>query len=232
MIIKRRLVVHGNVQAVGYRAYVKMIGRNLKIKGSIRNLDDGTVEIYCECSQDSYKKFKKLINRKAVDPSDLLQINVSSIEEFDEEWIGFDESKISYPFDIIYDDMELKPLEKETLERSEMAILAMTSMNMSLGSKIDAMHKDLGEKQDKMLNNQEKMLSNQDRTTDMQEKTLNETKNMHKDMVTRFDWLAEKYGDFGKTMEELKKDMREIKNHIYEIKEAFVKLTQHLTKEN
>jgi len=137
MSTKRRIIVKGNVQAVGYRALIKQIARNNGIKGSIKNLDDGTVEIYCECDSEIYKEFKKKINLKATDTEDQLQINVMSIEEFNEDSEGFDQQKIIYPFDVLYDDKEIRPLEKELLERSEMAILAMTSMNSNLSKKVD-----------------------------------------------------------------------------------------------
>ena len=57
MSTKRRIIVKGNVQAVGYRALIKQIARNNGIKGSIKNLDDGTVEIYCECNSEIYLLF-------------------------------------------------------------------------------------------------------------------------------------------------------------------------------
>ena len=137
MSTKRRIIVKGNVQAVGYRALIKQIARNNGIKGSIKNLDDGTVEIYCGCNSEIYEEFKKKINLKATDTEDQLQINVMSIEEFNEDSEGFDQQKIIYPFEVLYDDKEIRPLEKELLERSEMAILAMTSMNSNLSKKVD-----------------------------------------------------------------------------------------------
>lgn len=74
MTIKRRLIVKGNVQAVGFRALIKQIARNMRIKGSVKNLDDATVEIYCECNEVIYDEFKKKISKRALDPEDPLQI--------------------------------------------------------------------------------------------------------------------------------------------------------------
>ena len=139
MTIKRCMIVKGNVQAVGFRALIKQVARNIRIKGSVKNLDDGTVEIYCECDEAIYKEFKKKINIKAHAPEDILQINVTDIEENNEEWEGFDGSRIVYPFDVLYDDTETRPLEKELLERSEMAILAMTSMNRNMNTRFDTL---------------------------------------------------------------------------------------------
>lgn len=139
MIIKRRIIVKGNVQAVGYRALIKQFARNMRVKGSVKNLDDGTVEIYCECDEVIYDEFKKKIMKKTQDPEDPLQINVTEIEEYKDDWEGFDGSRITYPYDIIYEDTGIRPLEKDMLERSEMAILAMTSMNRSINNRFDSL---------------------------------------------------------------------------------------------
>ncbi len=40
-----RFVVHGRVQGVGYRYFVKAAAQKLGIAGYARNLDDGTVEV-------------------------------------------------------------------------------------------------------------------------------------------------------------------------------------------
>ena len=137
MVVIYKLIIEGNVQAVGFRALIKQIGRNMRIKGSIKNLDDGTVEIYCECEQNIYEEFKNKINFKSSDTEDPLQINVTNIKEHDESSEGFDSSRLNYPFEVFYDGEEIRPLEKELLERSEMAVFAMTSMNSNLSKKIE-----------------------------------------------------------------------------------------------
>lgn len=175
MTIKRRIIVKGNVQAVGFRALIKQIARNMRIQGSVKNLDDATVELYCECEDVIYAEFKKKIMKKAQDTEDPLQINVTEIDEYTEEWEDFDNSRITYPFDVIYEDSDIRPLEKDMLERSEMAILAMTSMNKSINN--------------------------------------------------RFDTLADRYDEFGRSMVRLERD-------IHEMKDAFVRLTNHLVKDD
>ncbi len=44
----RVLRIHGKVQGVGYRFFATRVARRLGLKGSIRNLRDGTVEAIVE----------------------------------------------------------------------------------------------------------------------------------------------------------------------------------------
>jgi acylphosphatase len=46
MQMARRYVVHGRVQGVGYRYFVQYVASGLGMKGWVRNLDDGSVEVY------------------------------------------------------------------------------------------------------------------------------------------------------------------------------------------
>ena len=64
-LTKARIVVNGIVQGVGYRALVKQVGRQLGIKGLVRNFEDTKVEIFCEGQEDNVREFLKQIDRKA-----------------------------------------------------------------------------------------------------------------------------------------------------------------------
>ncbi len=44
--IARKFVVKGRVQGVGFRYYVQRAANAVGIRGYVRNLDDGTVEVY------------------------------------------------------------------------------------------------------------------------------------------------------------------------------------------
>ena len=65
VLTKARIVVNGIVQGVGYRALVKQVGRQLGIKGLVRNFEDTKVEIFCEGQENNIREFLKQIDRKA-----------------------------------------------------------------------------------------------------------------------------------------------------------------------
>jgi acylphosphatase len=55
-------IVHGFVQGVGYRAYVKGVADRLKLGGIITNRDDGSVLIIVEGEETVLKEFEEGIN--------------------------------------------------------------------------------------------------------------------------------------------------------------------------
>jgi acylphosphatase len=133
--VREKLIVSGRVQQVGYRAYVKQIARALKIKGYVKNLPDGDVEIVCQGEKEKVELFKKKIDRKGPE-DEPLAINVTSItEEPAPEGVELG------IFDIDY-NMVLSPIEKEATERDELMILGAARLN----SKIEFGFSDLGKK--------------------------------------------------------------------------------------
>jgi acylphosphatase len=56
-----KFIVHGFVQGVGYRYLVKCIAVRNKVRGSVRNVADGTVEIIAEAEADTLKRFEEQI---------------------------------------------------------------------------------------------------------------------------------------------------------------------------
>ena len=74
--------MHGNVQGIGYRAYVKQVARNLGIRGHAKNLDDGSVEIYCEApSRETLDAFKQKITVKG-DTENPFSLHVKNLQQF------------------------------------------------------------------------------------------------------------------------------------------------------
>jgi acylphosphatase len=145
-----RLVISGRVQTAGYRAMVKNIAIGLQVKGTARNLDDGTVEIYCEASPDNFEQFREAIEVKA-DPRDLIMPNVANVKVHDENTIGYGKAPPDFKgFKIDYSGLDPQ---LETLERSEMGIIALGAVRNEVrlvghkvdgvGQKIDDMHIDM-----------------------------------------------------------------------------------------
>jgi len=80
MTLKATMYAKGIVQEVHYRDYVAHIARVIGIRGLVRNLKDGRVEIYCEAPNErAFKRFLKGIDKKG-DPEDYFQINVEELQ--------------------------------------------------------------------------------------------------------------------------------------------------------
>lgn len=47
------IIVKGRVQGVGFRAFTESIAENLGVKGYVRNLPDGTVEVVAEADKQT-----------------------------------------------------------------------------------------------------------------------------------------------------------------------------------
>ena len=52
MLVRRRLIVHGVVQGVGFRAWVWRAAQQRGVAGRARNRPDGTVEVVLEGEPD------------------------------------------------------------------------------------------------------------------------------------------------------------------------------------
>jgi acylphosphatase len=63
MQIARRYRVHGRVQGVGYRYFVQHAAARLGIRGWVRNLDDGSVEVYAVGSRADHDELGARLHR-------------------------------------------------------------------------------------------------------------------------------------------------------------------------
>ncbi len=59
-----RVIVKGEVQGVGYRYTVLDIARNFEVRGFVRNLSDGNVEVQAEGEEEELKRFLRAIEIK------------------------------------------------------------------------------------------------------------------------------------------------------------------------
>ena len=57
----KHMIVHGLVQGVGFRYFVRDVGRRLGLTGDVRNLPDSTVEIVVEGDESKIDEFTKAV---------------------------------------------------------------------------------------------------------------------------------------------------------------------------
>lgn len=72
------VIVKGSVQGVGFRAQTRYYAQGLGLTGTVKNLPDGTVEIYAHGSKSRLKELMEKLNEEAL-PA---QIEEASIEYF------------------------------------------------------------------------------------------------------------------------------------------------------
>jgi len=150
MLTKARIIVSGVVQGVGYRALVMQAARFLGLKGLVRNIPDGKVEIFCEGPREKIVEFLKKIDWKAEQPSDFLSMNVKKIECY---WEGEENYKPAWKpyegFEIDYEVEKLSPFEKSSLEDHEFGKLYFVGFRNELKGFRDETRKSFGEMAEK-----------------------------------------------------------------------------------
>ncbi len=82
--------IYGIVQGVGFRYFVFKLAKELNIKGYVKNLEDGTVEVFAEGEED---KLNYLIEKCKIGPS---LAKVEKVEIKEEEIKNFKDFKIIY----------------------------------------------------------------------------------------------------------------------------------------
>ncbi len=176
--------VSGKVQKAGYRARVVDIGRLLKLKGTVENLDDGRVKIVAEGDEDKLNWFEEAINIKNT------LIHVSSIDrEYSEatgEYIKF--YKLVEPGET---DSRLDT----AADHLKTLIASVDRMNDNLGGKMDTMIQKqdaMIQKQDAMIQKQDAMIKMQEQTLDLQRELIDEVKESRKDIKGHLDQRFEK----------------------------------------
>lgn len=71
--------VYGQVQGVGFRYFAKRVAEKLNIKGNVKNLPDGTVQILAQGDEETLRRFLEII-RKGPPFSSVIKITVTGRE--------------------------------------------------------------------------------------------------------------------------------------------------------
>lgn len=96
---------------------VLQVASNLGISGTIRNLADGSAEIFTEGTEDALRRFKEKVDRKG-DPEDFTRIHVSEIREIPEGQFEWPHKEFA-GFEIDYGFEPERGYERATLEDLE-----------------------------------------------------------------------------------------------------------------
>ncbi len=89
--MKAEIIVQGVVQGVGYRFFVLNQAQLYDVKGYVRNMPDGTVEVVAEGKKGIVKDF---IDRLRIGP---LSAHVTGIEvKWDDKDAGFTEFRLQH----------------------------------------------------------------------------------------------------------------------------------------
>jgi len=86
-----RAIVKGRVQGVGYRWFARDAARRLGLKGFVRNLPDGSVEVQAVGDRDALEQF---VGRLRRGPAMAYVVDVDC--DWSEEELGFSDFTIAF----------------------------------------------------------------------------------------------------------------------------------------
>ena len=119
---RAKIIVKGRVQKAGYRDFIDEIAFGLALKGKVRNLEDGTIEVICEGNKEDIETLTQKIR------IDQYPIRVEGIDvEYSKATGEFRDFEVVREEDIT----------EATYERMDTAARYMREMNTNLGEKID-----------------------------------------------------------------------------------------------
>ena len=217
-LVKARLIVKGNVQGVGYRVLVKLFARRLRVSGLVRNLDDGSVEVFVDGSGQGIRSLLEAMEVKGR-PEDPLSLHVDGVDVYWEGEPGYTEAWRGYSgFELDYGVEGLSPAEEETLESLEWSKLHFTGMSRAFREELGGVRVELRETRGDV---QEMHKDLKEETTgirgaisgmheDLKEGMMgvhSEVRDMHLDMSKSFEEMAKRYdaisSELVRTREEL-----------------------------
>lgn len=83
-----RLYLDGSVQGVFFRAFIKENAEKLNIKGFVRNLESGKVEVFIEGGTDDVKKMAEICKKGPK------HAQIRNVEIKEEKFQGFKDFKV------------------------------------------------------------------------------------------------------------------------------------------
>ena len=86
-----RFIVHGKVQGVFYRKFVAQKLRQMGIRGYVRNLPDGTVEVLVRATEEELEAIRRALEEGSP---------LSEVERIEMEYLDDD--------DLLYDGFEIR----------------------------------------------------------------------------------------------------------------------------
>jgi acylphosphatase len=86
-VVRRRLIVHGLVQGVGFRYAVAAAARSRGVAGSVRNRSDGTVEAVFEGNPEAVEAIVRFC-REGPRGAEVMRVDVD--DEVPEGLVGFE----------------------------------------------------------------------------------------------------------------------------------------------
>lgn len=86
----KRYFVNGRVQGVNYRYFVNRAAQIIGVKGYVKNLDDGRVEVFAEGEETMLDQLEKKLR---IGPA---LAHVSDLEVFEEKPQGFPDFRITF----------------------------------------------------------------------------------------------------------------------------------------
>jgi acylphosphatase len=229
--VKRvKAIVDGIVQGVGYRYNVKHIAIRYKLKGYVKNLDDGRVEIVAEGDEESLSKFLNDIRIKK-EPILVESIDVSYEEptgEFkafkiitgsleDEMVEGFSTGAMYFNIVISKQDQMLEKqdlmLQKQDLMLQKQDLMLQKQDQMLEKQDLMLQKQDLMlQKQDLMLQKQDQMLEKQDQTVSRLDHVLAKLDDLKVSMVEEIHALREDIKTIlDKRLSKIEEDIMKIK---------------------
>ncbi len=132
-MIKVTIIAEGWLQTTGYQTFVKRIACCLGLKGLVRNLPEGKVEVFCEGSLPKINKLLKMLDYKGK-KDDPLSVYVEKLTVYHEGDKGyFGPWKPYVGFEIDYGFEIASPVDRALMEHLESGTLYVASSRDGFG---------------------------------------------------------------------------------------------------